>query len=318
MREIRKNIFLTWKFTLPAIVLLICYLTLGYAGDLKLRWDANSEPDLAGYKFYYKTESSGDRIPGSYNGTGLREGISPIDVPLNQDENPDPAVVDFTVHDLNDDQTYFFAVVAYDEGGQDSGASWEVSSLAPNSLSPPYDRGWEITSGDFKGVKMLYNSNDVATPTLGPTDEIPVLDLPDVDTLGVPLNLQPSGAHFDIPVTLFIPCPGYSDVSGIDIYYYDGTNWVLSHNADAPDTVQVAAQGFVVPGSRVNHNVGSGGSTEISTIEIQVYHFSGIQGGVSSASLPPDQGEVPPGGSVVVIKGAGAGGGCFFSMLKVE
>ena len=51
---------------------MLCFATLTYAEDVTLIWNANTEPDLAGYKVYYKTGSSG--VP--YNGTGATEGSS--------------------------------------------------------------------------------------------------------------------------------------------------------------------------------------------------------------------------------------------------
>lgn len=295
-----------WKVGLIIPVLFFCFQASSYADerDVTLAWDANTESDLVGYKIYYKKGSSGFGIPRIYNGRGAKEGRSPIYVPLDQDENPDPDVVEFTVHGLSDDQTYFFVVITYEAEGLESAASREVSVLDPNSLPPPYDRGWEITSGDLKGVKMLYDSNDVATPTLGPTNGIPALNLNDINSVGVPLNLQPSGAHFNTPVAIFIPCPGYSDVSRVNIYFYDGTNWVAPYDANKPHIYKQAAQGWMVSGSRRNHPREDPG--DISTIEIQVYHFSGVQAGIFPGSLDTyNDGDLPP-------------SGCFISTLMKE
>ena len=55
----------------------------------------------------------------------------------------------------------------------------------------------------------------------------------------------------------------------------------------------------------MNHNNGNP-----STIEIQVYHFSGVQAGVvGGASASSGSGSVVAGGS-------GGGGGCFISTLQ--
>ena len=85
-----------------------------------------------------------------------------------------------------------------------------------------------------------------------------------------------------------IPCPGYTDVSGLNIYYYDGNNWILI--MDGTGNVQPGGIGMVVPGSRVNHN-----GTDPPTIEIRIYHFSGFQAGSFSGG------------------GGGGGGGCFIA-----
>jgi hypothetical protein len=44
--------------------------------DVYLQWDANSEPDLAGYRVYYQAESS-DFL---FQGIGAIEGPAPVDV----------------------------------------------------------------------------------------------------------------------------------------------------------------------------------------------------------------------------------------------
>jgi hypothetical protein len=59
--------------------------------------------------------------------------------------------------------------------------------------------------------------------------------------------------------------------------------------------VQAGGEGWMVPGSRVNHNLGSP-----STIEIQVFHFTGVQAG-------------SPSGSGGRTTDAVSGGGCFIA-----
>lgn len=94
-----------------------------YALDVTLQWDANNEPDLAGYKIYYDTDSGHP-----YEGTGATGGNSPIVITLDQDENPDQAVVEQTVFGLPNDTNFFFAVTAYDDQGLESGYSNEVNT----------------------------------------------------------------------------------------------------------------------------------------------------------------------------------------------
>jgi hypothetical protein len=78
------------------------------AGQVVLAWDANTEPDVTGYKVYSGTTS------GTYG--------TPVDV---------GNVLTRTVTGLTDGQTYFFAVTAYDSFGNESGYSNEVSYLVP-------------------------------------------------------------------------------------------------------------------------------------------------------------------------------------------
>ena len=84
-------------------------------------------------------------------------------------------------------------------------------------------------------------------------------------------------------------------MSGLSVYFYNGTDWVLA--CDAAGIVQSGAEGWMVPGSRVNYNNGNP-----STIEIQVYHFSGVQPGLLSSPQ-------------IAVSGGGGGGGCFIDTL---
>ncbi len=94
---------------------LVCTVALGIvtgeamAAQVTLTWDANTEPDLAGYKVYYGT------APGAYG--------TPIDV---------GNVTTYTVTGLADGQTYYFAATAYDTVGNESGYSNEVAHLTPS------------------------------------------------------------------------------------------------------------------------------------------------------------------------------------------
>jgi hypothetical protein len=83
------------------------------------------------------------------------------------------------------------------------------------------------------------------------------------------MNLQPATV-FNTPVKIFIPVPGYTDVSTLSIYMFDGLEWLQA--CDANGNVLADGVGWMVPGSRVNHN-----DRTPAVIEIQVYHFSAVQ-----------------------------------------
>lgn len=114
-------------------IMLIIYAIVGttprtWAGIATLSWDANAESDLAGYKIHYGTES------GNYT--------EQIDVSLTST----PTAPEYTLSNLTDGVTYYFAVSAYDAANNESGLSNEVSKLigttgginpGGNSLSAP-------------------------------------------------------------------------------------------------------------------------------------------------------------------------------------
>ena len=93
------------------------WCTPAYSLDITLQWDANTETNLAGYKVYYKTETPGP----PYNGTGALEGPSPINVSRNSTQ--------CTLHGLDEDVVYYFAVTAYNTDQLESGFSNEVDAL---------------------------------------------------------------------------------------------------------------------------------------------------------------------------------------------
>jgi len=155
-----------------------------------------------------------------------------------------------------------------------------------------YDTGAQVSSGQLNGAKILYDSNEPVLPTFGPINEIPALNISGVNAVGVPMNLQPPTV-FNTPVKIFIPCPGHQYASTLSVYRYTGTSWVLA--CDASGIVQSGGEGWMKPGSRVNYNSGTP-----SMIEMQVYHFTGVQAG-------------SPGVSVGISTDAAAGGGCFIA-----
>ncbi len=76
-----------------------------HAQEITLQWDANTEPDLAGYKLYYKASDTGGA---PYNGTGIIFDGQVVDSPIDVGN-----VTEVTV-DVPDGQKIFFAVTAYD------------------------------------------------------------------------------------------------------------------------------------------------------------------------------------------------------------
>ena len=154
-----------------------------------------------------------------------------------------------------------------------------------------------VDSGPMKGASIIFSSTLLQEigiePYFGPAEDIPPLT--GVEAVGAPLNLLPDMV-FPSPVTLLIPCPGYDDVSHLEIYYYDGREWWLA--CDGGGNVTPDGEGWMVPGSRINHPKAAGSPAYI---EIQVNHFSAA----AAAGTSP----------AVSASVETSGGGCFISSL---
>ena len=92
---------------LTAATIILMFTTFAYSAEVTLQWDANTEPDLTGYKVYYDTDTG---VP--YSGSGATEGSSPIIVPVGN--LPDANNPEFTLSGLDGSQDYYFSVTAYD------------------------------------------------------------------------------------------------------------------------------------------------------------------------------------------------------------
>jgi len=125
------------------LLLILSLASLGYAMDVTLGWDANSETDLAGYKIYYGTTAGGP-----YNGSGSSEGASPVVIPSGSLANP--ASPQFTLHGLADNK-YYFAATAYTTDGLESGYSNEVSAQA-STTPPPTNGAPTLSSLQVNGI----------------------------------------------------------------------------------------------------------------------------------------------------------------------
>lgn len=93
---------------LLAIVVLLVFATVAQAADVTVAWDANTEPDLDGYKIFYGT------VSGTY--------LYMVDV---------GNVLEYTLTGLAEGVEYFFAAKAYDTNDNESGYSEEISYIIP-------------------------------------------------------------------------------------------------------------------------------------------------------------------------------------------
>lgn len=129
----RNKSVVSWYLRIALIIaaILFCFQSSSYAADITLKWAANTEPDLAGYKIYYTKGFSG----APYDGVDIDQGASPIYLTVNDPEDAyyvDPDNPEFLLTGMDDNEDYFLVVTAYDneEPYNESGFSNEVNTLA--------------------------------------------------------------------------------------------------------------------------------------------------------------------------------------------
>ena len=132
----RNKSVLSSYFTVALILaaIIFCFQSSAYADNITLRWAPNTEPDLAGYKIYYKKGFSGT----PYDGVDIDQGSSPIFLTIEDLYDPyyvDPDDPEFLLTGLDDNEDYFLVVTAIDneEPYNESGYSNEVSTLDSSS-----------------------------------------------------------------------------------------------------------------------------------------------------------------------------------------
>ena len=89
------------------------------ASDVSFKWDANTETDLAGYRIYQST-TSGQYTYGAVTAVGTI-----------------PAGTETVTVNVPDDGTYFWVMTAFDNGGNESGPSNEVTKLLDSPPASP-------------------------------------------------------------------------------------------------------------------------------------------------------------------------------------
>lgn len=135
---------------LCGIGLTVFFGSNAWAGQAVLSWNPNTDSDLAGYKVYYST------LSGSYTNV--------VDVGL----TATPGSPGYTVTDLTDGATYYFAVTAYDQSLNQSGFSDEAWLTVSSSGSGT------TTTDTSTTTNSAIPSNDGGTST--PINSIPVAD----------------------------------------------------------------------------------------------------------------------------------------------
>lgn len=109
-----------WKAISIFCVVSLYVVTPASGADVTIQWYANVEPDLLGYKLYYH---AGPSAP-PYTGSDAIEGDSPIVVYAGDITVDD--ICRYTLSGLQDTESYYFAVSAFDTQGNESDYSGEA------------------------------------------------------------------------------------------------------------------------------------------------------------------------------------------------
>jgi len=137
--------------TLIFFLLIAFFPSISAAERVTLAWDENTEPNIAGYRIYYRIGSSGARVISSYNGTGIENGDSPIVVPVYEDENLDPRFTEMTLHGLDENRDYYFVVTAYNTEGLESAPSNEAALVRAAAIDDDSPSSASAASGNLAG-----------------------------------------------------------------------------------------------------------------------------------------------------------------------
>jgi PKD repeat protein len=121
-----KNIFNSWKYLLFSFFLFLFMVTPGYARDVTLQWSPNSEPDLAGYRIFYREAGQ------SY------DYLNPSWECIN---------TSCTIYDLEEDKTYYFVVRSFNTKGLESDDSNQVC-LEPTVTDDQGSAGSDTTNSE--------------------------------------------------------------------------------------------------------------------------------------------------------------------------
>lgn len=141
---------------LKQLLLALCFIVSAWSAEVRLEWNPNTEPDLAGYRIHYGTAS------GSYT--------SRVDV---------GNVTAYMVSGLADGIRYYFAATAYDTSANESGYSNEVnwtSGEPPVYIGATALRASRHQVGTMAQTWAYVNDDEVASDSCGATTALPAIN----------------------------------------------------------------------------------------------------------------------------------------------
>ncbi|MEA3221960.1 MAG: fibronectin type III domain-containing protein [Thermodesulfobacteriota bacterium] len=111
------------------LFLMIAIPPFAYGAIVRISWEESREPGVAGYSVYYGTSS----------------------MTYTQSLDIGSCIDNIEIGDLDEGYTYYFAVTAYDSGGNESAYSEEVSVFIPGEDSPTDDPSLPLSAASGGG-----------------------------------------------------------------------------------------------------------------------------------------------------------------------
>ncbi len=125
-----------FQLVIISFLLLVNFINSAFCQDITLSWDPSPTAGISGYMVYYKAGNS--NLP--FNGSEADQGASPIDVGDN---------LTTTLTGLEDGETYYFSVTAYDYDNNQSAFSNIVNNdtdpIGTDPVDDPPSNDWAPT-----------------------------------------------------------------------------------------------------------------------------------------------------------------------------
>ena len=205
-----------WNIGLIMIFPVLLFATVTSADQVILQWNANTEPDLAGYIVYWDSDQAG---PPYVNNQIMT---------LSDDENPDIQVVEKTITGLMSGTTYWFVVTAYNTENLESGFSNEVSHTT--NQAPVLDPIGPKNLDEGDTLEFVVTASD-----------------PDGDALTFSAGNLPLGASFDPATQSFIWVTDYDDSGTYDVLFTVTDNGLPSASDSETVNITVINQSPLAP-----------------------------------------------------------------------